>query len=120
MTVTSVRLSLQCRHLEDAMKFSSLLINDHLPHEYLATLNNEDQLQALRACLIVSFLTEAQGVPHTFQLQASLAMLHQHDSIIIAGTSSGKTMCILIPILLHLDSISMTISPLMYLQTTQV
>ena len=98
----------------------STLINDRLPHEYLATLNDEDKLEALWACLIVSLLTEGHVVPCKFQLEASLAMLHRCDCVIIAGTSSGKTLCLLMPILLHPKSISMTISSLKRLQTTQV
>ncbi|KAF9219478.1 hypothetical protein BS17DRAFT_717460, partial [Gyrodon lividus] len=39
---------------------------------------------------------------------------------VIVGTGSGKTLCLLIPMLLQLDSISITISPLKHLQTSQV
>ncbi|KIK80520.1 hypothetical protein PAXRUDRAFT_119570, partial [Paxillus rubicundulus Ve08.2h10] len=53
-----------------------------------------------RACLIVLLLTDGCVIPCIFQLEASLAMLHQHDCVIIAGTGSGKTLCLLIPILL--------------------
>ncbi|KIK78701.1 hypothetical protein PAXRUDRAFT_126893, partial [Paxillus rubicundulus Ve08.2h10] len=49
-------------------------------------------------------------VPRVFQLQASLAMLQQRDSIIMAGTGSGKTLCLLIPMLLRPGSISITIN----------
>ncbi|KIK74964.1 hypothetical protein PAXRUDRAFT_100817, partial [Paxillus rubicundulus Ve08.2h10] len=52
------------------------------------------------ACLIVSLLTDGCVIPCIFQLEASLAMLHQHDCVIIARTGSGKTLCLLIPILL--------------------
>ncbi|KAF9227071.1 hypothetical protein BS17DRAFT_677392, partial [Gyrodon lividus] len=59
-------------------------------------------------------------VPHNFQLQACLVILNGHDSVITAGTGSGKTLCIIIPLLLHLKTIFITISPLKHLQTTQV
>ncbi|KAI9459623.1 P-loop containing nucleoside triphosphate hydrolase protein, partial [Boletus coccyginus] len=59
-------------------------------------------------------------VPCTFQLQASLAILNGKDTIITAGTGSGKTLCLLIPILLCPGTISLTISPLKRLQMTQV
>ncbi|KIK73450.1 hypothetical protein PAXRUDRAFT_178376, partial [Paxillus rubicundulus Ve08.2h10] len=72
------------------------------------------------ACLIVSLLTDGCVIPCIFQLEASLAMLDQHDCVIIAKTGSGKTLCLLIPILLHTETISITISPLKHLQTTQV
>ena len=98
----------------------STLINNQLPHEYLATLNDEDKLEALWACLIVSLLTKGHVILCKFQLEASLGMLHQHDCVIIAGTGSGKTLCLLMPIFLRPESISMTISPLKCLQTNQV
>ncbi|KIK77065.1 hypothetical protein PAXRUDRAFT_167949, partial [Paxillus rubicundulus Ve08.2h10] len=74
----------------------------------------------LRACLIVLLLTDGCVIPHVFQLEASLAMLHQCDCVIIAGTGSGKTLCLLIPIFLCPESISIMISRLKHLQTTQV
>ncbi|KAI9567258.1 hypothetical protein HD554DRAFT_1989885, partial [Boletus coccyginus] len=55
-----------------------------------------------------------------FQLQASLAILNQMDTIITTGTSSGKTLCHLIPMLLLPNTLSMMISPVKELQVTQV
>ncbi|KAG1846147.1 P-loop containing nucleoside triphosphate hydrolase protein, partial [Suillus tomentosus] len=55
-----------------------------------------------------------------FQLEAILATLNGCDSVITAGTGCGKTLCLIIPILLHPDTISMTISPLKRLQNMQV
>ncbi|KAF8432233.1 P-loop containing nucleoside triphosphate hydrolase protein, partial [Boletus edulis BED1] len=75
---------------------------------------------ALRMCLIVFFVTRFAIVPRAFQLQASLATLKGLDSIITAGTGTGKTLCLFIPILLRPNSISITISPLKRLQVTQV
>ncbi|KIK77960.1 hypothetical protein PAXRUDRAFT_114466, partial [Paxillus rubicundulus Ve08.2h10] len=53
-----------------------------------------------QACIIVYVLSSRTIVPHTFQLQASLAILKGHDTITTAGTGSGKTLCLLIPLLL--------------------
>ncbi|KAG1884571.1 hypothetical protein F4604DRAFT_1508369, partial [Suillus subluteus] len=64
----------------------------------------------LRACLIVFVLTATAIVPRQFQLEAVLATLNGQDTIITAGTGSGKTLCIIIPILLCPGTISMTIS----------
>ncbi|KAG1893191.1 uncharacterized protein F5891DRAFT_963388 [Suillus fuscotomentosus] len=77
-------------------------------------------MDALRACLIVFVLTATIIVPRQFQLEAVLATLNGQDSVITAGTGSGKTLCIIIPILLRPGTISMTISPLKCLQATQV
>ncbi|KIJ04989.1 hypothetical protein PAXINDRAFT_103947 [Paxillus involutus ATCC 200175] len=95
-------------------------INDRLPSDYLETLTGQDKIDALRACLIICFLTSSTIVPRVFQLQASIATLNQHDTIITAGTGSGKTLCLLIPMLLRPRSMSVTILPLKRLQATQV
>jgi replicative superfamily II helicase len=56
------------------------------------------------------------------QLQAVLADQHRHDSLVSASTGSGKTLPIALNILLDDPSnhrITLTISPLKRLQTTQ-
>ncbi|KAH0828138.1 hypothetical protein J3R83DRAFT_3826 [Lanmaoa asiatica] len=103
---------LQHRALED--------IGTRLPVEFIATLSEIDTVDALRASLIVHHLSSHAIVPHDFQLQASLAILHGKDSIVTAGTGSGKTLCQLIPLLLRPNTLSITISPLKRLQVTQV
>ncbi|KAG1848131.1 hypothetical protein F4604DRAFT_1594121, partial [Suillus subluteus] len=55
-----------------------------------------------------------------FQLEAILATLNGHDSIITASTGCGKTLCLIILNLLCPDTISVMISPLKCLQITQV
>ena len=105
------------RSLEDLAR---LMLDKKLPVDYLATLAEKDRTDALRACLVVSFVTRFTIVPRAFQLQASLATLNGLDSIITAGTGTGKTLCLFIPILLRPNSISITISPLKRLQATQV
>lgn len=95
-------------------------IPDRLPFDYLASLAGQDKIDILRACLIIYFLTSTTIVPRVFQLQASIAILNGRNTIISAGTGSGKTLCLLIPMLLRPKSISITISPLKRLQTTQV
>ncbi|KAG2353568.1 hypothetical protein BDR07DRAFT_1309106, partial [Suillus spraguei] len=70
----------------------------------------------LRACLTVYVLTSTVIVPRQFQLEAVLATLNGRDSVITAGTGSGKTLCIIIPILLRPGTVSITISPLKRLQ----
>ena len=91
-----------------------------LPNDFIATLSEIDRTDALRASLIVHHKSLHTIVPRTFQLQASLAILHGKDSIVTAGTGSGKTLCQLIPLLLRPDTLSITISPLKRLQVTQV
>ncbi|KAG1853999.1 hypothetical protein F4604DRAFT_1499237, partial [Suillus subluteus] len=63
----------------------------------------------LHACLIVYALTATPIVPRQFQLEAVLATSNGQDTIITAGMGSGKTLCIIISILLRPGTISMTI-----------
>ncbi|KAF8834573.1 hypothetical protein BDN67DRAFT_873768, partial [Paxillus ammoniavirescens] len=87
---------------------------------YLLTLSDNERIDTLWACLVIWVITRGTVVPRIFQLQASLAMLRRRDNVIIAGTGSGKMLCLLIPMLLRPDSISITISLLKHLQTSQV
>ncbi|KAG2353209.1 hypothetical protein BDR07DRAFT_1310352, partial [Suillus spraguei] len=61
---------------------------------------------------IVYILTSTAVVPRQFQLEAILATLDGRDRVITVGTGSGKTLCILIPILLRPSTVSTTMSPL--------
>ncbi|KAF8552163.1 hypothetical protein OG21DRAFT_1511808 [Imleria badia] len=105
------------RTLED---LAPLMLDKKHPVDYLATLAENDRTDALRACLVVFIVTRFTIVPRVFQLKASLAILNGLDGIITAGTGSGKTLCLFIPILLRPNLISITISPLKRLQVTQV
>ena len=95
---------LQHRALED--------IGTRLPMGFVATLSEIDTMDALRASLMVHHLSSHAIFPRDFQLQASLAILHGKDSIVTAGTGSGKTLCQLIPLLLPPGTLLITISPL--------
>ena len=75
-------------------------IGTQLLIESITMLSEVDRLDALRASLIVYHLSLHTIVPHSVQLEASLAILHGKDSIITAGTGSGKMLCQLIPLLL--------------------
>ena len=113
----------ECLHnatLETLENLTAELTDERFPFDYIQTLNTEDKTDALRACLIVHSITSGKIIPRPFQLQASLALLHGSDVLIAAGTGSGKTMCLLIPMLLRPGSMSITISPLKRLQATQV
>lgn len=97
--------------------------NSKLPLEYLTKLKGDDLTTALRACLLSWAVTNGTQVPREFQLRACLATQNGQDSLINAGTGSGKTLPIALNLLLDdpIDTgISLTISPLKRLQITQV
>jgi ATP-dependent helicase YprA (DUF1998 family) len=99
--------------------FETCLLEKRLPIDHISTLEDPDKIDALCACLIVYALTSTKIIPRTFQPQASIATLNGRDTIITAGTGCGKTLCLLIPMLLRPNTIPLTISPLKRLQTTQ-
>jgi hypothetical protein len=90
------------------------------PLEFLHALSEVERTDVFRACLLVFKLSRGAVVPRVFQLQAALASLAGQDSVIVAGTGSGKTLCIIIPLLLRPAVIGITVSPLKRLQITQV
>lgn len=106
---------------DDILRISTIVIQpDSLPIDYLQSLPLNDLALSLRACLVVYTITLGKFIPRVFQLQATLETMRGRDSIVIAGTGSGKTMCIVIPLLLEPNCISVTISPLKRLQMMQV
>ncbi|KAF8241148.1 hypothetical protein L208DRAFT_11468 [Tricholoma matsutake] len=89
---------------------------------YLGELQQDDKITVSRACLLAWAVTRGVQVPRELQLRACLAMYNGRDSLISAGTGSGKTLPIVLNLLLDDPKdagISLTISPLKRLQVTQ-
>jgi hypothetical protein len=102
---------------------SELLPLEHLPLDHLNQLSNNDRTTAYRACLLAWAVTGGTQVSQELQLCSCLATHNRHDSLISAGTGSGKTLPIALNLLLDDPAdgfISLTISPLKCLQITQV
>ena len=111
---------LQNATLETLENLTAELADERFLFDYIQTLNAEDKIDSLRACIIIHNITSGKIVPCPFQLQASLALLHGSDVLITAGTGSSKTLCLLLPMLLRPWLMSITISLLKCLQATQV
>ncbi|KII92674.1 hypothetical protein PLICRDRAFT_172734 [Plicaturopsis crispa FD-325 SS-3] len=88
--------------------------------EFLSTLSLEQQLDCWRACLLVYSASGQKIVPRDFQLKAAMPCLRGVDSVVVAGTGTGKTLIAAIPLLLHPETISIMISPLKRLQSSHV
>ena len=58
--------------------------------------------------------------PYDWQIDVAKALLLGLDSIIIAGTGSGKTIPFMLPVLIHPEKMIITLSPLKVLQRDQV
>ena len=106
-----------------ATAFNQMIPPSKVPTEYMNSLSEQDRVTAHRACLLTWFLTSGTQVPRDIQLQSCLATFNGKDSLIYAGTGSGKTLPIALNILLEdpaKERITLTISPLKRLQITQV
>jgi ATP-dependent helicase YprA (DUF1998 family) len=104
MDTTTIIRAVRDASLQGLYPFAHSLIQERLPNEYIETLSDKDRTDALRACLLVYILTATTIVPRQFQLEATLATLNGHDSVITAGTGCGKTLCLIIPMLLRPDT----------------
>ena len=83
------------------------------------SLDSDKRLDALRACLLVFSVTNGRVFPRQFQLEAGLAAYQGKNSIVTAGTGSGKTLSMVIPLLMNPKAVGIIVSPLKRLQSTQ-
>src|SRR6266403_1799102 len=88
--------------------------------DFLAKLGPSERDTVYKCCLILSMVTNGKKIPREFQLDAVLALLSGKDTLIDAGTGSGKTLCMILPALLDPTAVSLVISPLKRLQVLQV
>jgi len=103
-------------------QISHLSLDDELPSPYLATLDDDDRATCFRATLLCHCVTGGTQVPREMQLKAVLADQHGDNSLIAAGTGSGKTLPMALNILLDDPKkklTTITLSPLKRLQATQ-
>jgi ATP-dependent helicase YprA (DUF1998 family) len=99
---------------------ADLLPADKVPTAYLDSLDDTHKTLSLKASLLVYFSSKCKVVPRQFQLEANNALEDGRDVLIDSGTGSGKTLCQIIPNLMHPHTTSITISPLKRLQLLQV
>jgi hypothetical protein len=88
--------------------------------EFIHSLTTIEQEEVLGACLMIFILSDGKMVPRQPQLVGALATLGGHDSKVILGTGSGKTLIMVLPHLLRPDRVSIVVSPLKRLQVTQI
>ena len=87
--------------------------------EWIDSLEPAPYLDALRASLLVFSVSDGQMVPRKFQLTAGLAAYREKHAIINTGTGSGKTLSMVIPLLMDPKAVAIILSPLKRLQITQ-
>ncbi|SJL16065.1 uncharacterized protein ARMOST_19581 [Armillaria ostoyae] len=93
----------------------------HVPLGYILPFPIEKRVVLYWFCLLAYYATGGAEVPHENQLKAALASYEGQDSLVIAGTGSGKTLVIALLLLINAvpERISITVSPLKRLQITQ-
>ena len=97
-------------------------LHGRMPGGFMGTLDKDDFNFCYRAAVICYGVTGSIQVPREMQLKAVLSDYHGKDTLVSAGTGSGKTLPIALNVLLddpdkHL--ITVTLSPLKRLQMTQ-
>ena len=93
-----------------------------LPLDYLRGLEELDRIICLRVSLVCWAVTQGRMVPREMQLRSILADQRGRDSLISAGTGSGKTLPIALCTLLDDPAkkrVTIVVSPLKRLQKSQ-
>jgi hypothetical protein len=111
-----------CPVLSLILLVSNLQLHGHLLLSFLDTLDESDKIVCYRAALLCYSVTGSTQIPHEMQLKVILAIKNGKDSLVSAGTGSGKTLPIALSMLLddpEKKLITVTLSPLKRLQMTQ-
>jgi len=82
--------------------------------------NGNEIALVLRAILLLYTVTASAKVLRRMQLESLLPVMANLNSLVNAGTGSGKDICMVLPVLLDPTSITLVISPLKRLQMNQV
>jgi ATP-dependent helicase YprA (DUF1998 family) len=93
-----------------------------LPQDYLRELGPLDRIICLRSSLVCWAVSQGRIVPREMQLRSILADQRGRDSLISAGTGSGKTLPIALCALLDdpaKKKVTIVVSPLKRLQKSQ-
>jgi ATP-dependent helicase YprA (DUF1998 family) len=92
----------------------------HPPAEFLRRISKSQRLDVLRGCILVHTLSHGTKVPREFQLEAILGPLDGRDTVVSSATGSGKTMIMILLLLLRPMEHAILIVPLKRLQQAQV
>ena len=87
--------------------------------QWIDTLEADPRLDTIRACLLIFSVSDCWVIPQRFQLEAGLAAFWGKNTLVNAGTGSGKTLSMAIPLLMNLEAVAVVVSPLGRLHSTQ-
>lgn len=91
-----------------------------LPADIVSSWTTKQKKYVMEAFYRLDYLTLGQKAPRLFQIQAMLAVLGGRDLIVRAGTGYGKTLCMVLPLLVTDTKLAVTITPLKLLQKNHV
>ena len=112
-------LALRLTELE--IEAAPIIPQHRLPSkDFIRALNVKQKTDVLHGCLLVYFLSNGKAVLHDFQLQTCLGPLAGRDTVLCLGTGSGKTLVLILLLLLRPNDISLLVVPLKWLQLVQV
>jgi hypothetical protein len=99
----------------------TVIPRDRLPSDaFWNSLDRSQHADALRACLLVYTSSLGNIIPRDFQLQAVIASLSGRDGLVTAATGSGKTLIMIMLLMLRPSDTSILIVPLKRLQDSHI
>jgi len=105
--------------LKDIVR-TTITLEQRPPAEFLCRISESQQLDVLRGCLLVHILSHGTKVPRAFQLEAILGPLDGRDVVVSSATGSGKTLIMILLLLLRPVEHAILIVPLKRLQQAQL
>ncbi|KAG2099557.1 uncharacterized protein F5147DRAFT_535357, partial [Suillus discolor] len=93
---------------------------ENLPTDFTSALSMAQHQQVLEAFSQLNFISKGSQHPKLFQLRCLISLLSARHIVLRAATGSGKTLTMILPLLLSPDKTAITITPLKLLQRDHV
>jgi hypothetical protein len=94
----------------------ALVALQSLPTGFTNTLNIPQRQDITDAFARVDFLAKGTIQPKVFQLKCLISLLASRPVVVRAATGAGKTLAMMLPLLLSPDKMASTVTPLKLLQ----
>jgi ATP-dependent helicase YprA (DUF1998 family) len=91
-----------------------------LPNDIVESWTIKQKRLVIEGFFHLDMVTKGAKTPRLFQIQAMLAVLEKKDLVVRAGTGYGKTLCMVLPLLVNREAIAITVTPLKLLQRKHV
>jgi hypothetical protein len=91
-----------------------------LPNDIVESWTIKQKWLVIKGFFHLDMVTKGAKTPRLFQIQAMLTVLEKKDLVVRAGTGYGKTLCMVLLLLVNREAITITITPLKLLQRKHV